>query len=69
MAELWQGLRCLLTAALAACDAARLSFASNTATSQALQAAMPVLQDQYFRFVSAFGFVTSACCGVQCTVC
>lgn len=49
LAELWQGLHRLVHAALAACEAARLSLASNTATSQSLQAAMPVVQDQFFR--------------------
>lgn len=49
LAELWQGLHCLVHAALAACEAARLSLASDTATTQSLQAAMPVVQDQFFR--------------------
>ena len=49
MAELWQSLQALVSAALAACEAARLGLASNRATSEALQAAMPVVQDHYVR--------------------
>lgn len=47
MAALWQSLQTLVSAALAACTAARLDLATSSATSAALQAAMPVVQDQY----------------------
>ena len=49
MAELWQSLQSMVNAALAECEAGRLGLASNSATSQALQAAMPVVQDHYVR--------------------
>lgn len=50
MAELWQGLQCLVTASLADCEVARLNLSSTAAGSEALQAAMPVLQDHYARW-------------------
>ena len=49
MAELWQSLQCQVNAALAACEAARLGLAGDRARSDALQAAMPVVQDHYIR--------------------
>lgn len=49
MAELWQSLQSLVNSALAACEGARLGLATTAATTQALQAAMPVVQDHYVR--------------------
>lgn len=49
MAELWQSLQTLVSATLAACEAARLGLASDRARSEALQAAMPLVQDYYLR--------------------
>lgn len=50
MAALWQSLQILVAAALGACEAARLDLATSSATSAALQAAMPVIQDLYIRY-------------------
>ena len=47
MAELWQGLQCLVTALLANCETARLSLSSSAGSREGLQAAMPVLQHHH----------------------
>lgn len=49
MADLWQGLCALTAASLADCEAAQLKLVAGSATSEALQAAMPVVRDQYTR--------------------
>ena len=49
MGDLWQGLCALTAASLADCEAAQLKLVAGLATTEALQAAMPVVRDQYTR--------------------
>ena len=49
MADLWQGLCTLTAASLADCERAQLKLVAGLATTEALQAAMPVVRVQHTR--------------------
>ena len=49
MADLWQGLSSVTSAGLADAEAARLRMTASLAATEALQAGMPIVMDQYTR--------------------